>query len=70
MPTSSATSRFARRLHGAHDGVEMVVLDSDAGTEGRLESAVVGAGGGAPAEGVEKGIEASGIVEAGRRRER
>jgi hypothetical protein len=54
----------ARHLQGADEGVELVVLDGDAAAEGRLEGAGVGRGDGAPADRVEKGLQAGGIVEA------
>ena len=37
--------------------VELVVLDGDAGAERRLEGPAVGGGDGAPAHGVEEGVE-------------
>jgi hypothetical protein len=56
----------ARHLQGAHHGVELVVLDGDAAAEWRVEVADVGRGHGAPAHGVEEGVEAVRGIEAGR----
>src|SRR5262249_54551686 len=53
-------------LDGADDGVELVVLDLDAGAERGLDAIDVGGAGGAPADGIEEGVEAGGGVEPGR----
>jgi hypothetical protein len=47
----------ARHVDGAHQRVELEVLDADAAAERRLEEPTVGVGGCAPAHGVEEGVE-------------
>ena len=65
-PTSSAMSRLTRGISSARDHrVELVVLDVDAAAERRLECPHVGGGDRAPAHGVEEGVEAARLVEAG-----
>jgi hypothetical protein len=54
----------ARHLQRAHHGVELVVLDGDAASEGRVQARDVGRGDGAPAHGVKEGVEAPRVVEA------
>ena len=56
-------------LNGPHHGIELVVLDFDAGAEGRLDGPYIGQGGGSPPDGIEKGVELIGRIEAGRLRE-
>src|SRR5262249_12637419 len=53
-------------LDGPHHGVELVVLDLDAGAEGGLDGADVGGAGRPPPHGVEEGVQAGGRVEPGR----
>jgi hypothetical protein len=51
-----------RHGEGAGDGFELVLLDRDAGPERGLERPGVGAGDGAPADGVEEGAELLRII--------
>src|SRR5262245_11284725 len=53
-------------LDGADDGVQLVVLDLDAGAERGLDAMDIGGAGGAPADGIKEGVEAGGWVEPGR----
>ena len=52
----------ARHVDGAHQRVELEVLDADTAAERRLEESTIGIGGCAPAHGVEKGFECARIV--------
>jgi hypothetical protein len=54
----------ARHGEGACDRVELVVLERDAAAEGGVELLVVGGSHGAPADGIEEGLEAMRRVEA------
>ena len=62
-PTSSAISRLTRGIDGPHHRVELVVVDVDAAAKRGLQGFVVGLGDSPPANGVEKGLQALGIVE-------
>ena len=50
----------ARHLQAAHDRIELVVLDRDAAAERRLQGLDVRIGRGAPADGIEEGIDSTG----------
>jgi hypothetical protein len=52
-------------LDGPDDRIKLVVLDLDAGAEGSLDVRHVGGRGGTPADGIQKGIEAVGRINAG-----
>ncbi len=56
--------RRARHAQGAHQRLELEVLDRDAAAKGRLQRALVGAGDRSPAHRVEEGVELGGVVEA------
>ena len=53
-------------LDRPHHGIKLVVLDVDARAERGLDVPHVGRGGGAPADGIEEGVELVGRIEAGR----